>query len=84
MEEKSEYWIKFEEFNQDFKRAGKIDISDSLEDARRYVNGLTDGWYEFMNSLKETQESFILELSEEELRKLTNIIEELEEWLKRK
>lgn len=31
MEEISEYWKKYEEFNQSFKETGRFEISDSLE-----------------------------------------------------
>ena len=84
MEEISEYWKKYEEFNQSFKETGRFEISDSLENARNYVNGLTDGWYEFLNNLKKTQKYFIKELSKKETQRLNSIIQELEKNLKRK
>lgn len=78
MEDISEYWKKYEELNQSFKKTGRIEVSDSLENARSYINGLTDGWFEFLNSLKEIQILFEVEMSEQESHELNSIILELE------
>lgn len=79
--EVSDYWKKYEAFNQSFKQSDRNEISIGLEDARSYVNGLTDGWHEFLVRLKEIRNSFTT-LTNSELETLDKMISELETNLK--
>ena len=79
--EVSDYWKKYEAFNQSFKQSDRNEISIGLEDARSYVNGLTDGWHEFLVRLKEIRNSFTT-LTNSELETLDKMIRELETNLK--
>ena len=79
--EVSDYWKKYEVFNQSFKQSDRNEISIRLEDARSYVNGLTDGWHEFLVRLKEVRNSFT-SLNNSELETLDKMIRELETNLK--
>lgn len=76
-----DYWKKYEAFNQSFKQSDRNEISIGLEDARSYVNGLTDGWHEFLVRLKEIRNSFTT-LTNSELETLEKMISELETNLK--
>ncbi|ASO05242.1 hypothetical protein [Arenibacter algicola] len=79
--EVSDYWKKYEAFNKSFKQSDRNEISIGLEDARSYVNGLTDGWHEFLVRLKEIRNSFTT-LTNSELETLDKMIRELETNLK--
>lgn len=79
--EVSDYWKEYEAFNQSFKQSERNEISIGLEDARSYVNGLTDGWHEFLVRLKEIRNSFTT-LTNSELETLDKMIRELETNLK--
>ncbi|MDO6602493.1 hypothetical protein [Arenibacter palladensis] len=79
--EVSDYWKKYEAFNQSFKQSDRNEISIGLEDARSYVNGLTDGWHEYLLRLKEIRNSFTT-LTNSELETLDKMISELETNLK--
>ena len=79
--EVSDFWKKYEAFNQSFKQSDRNEISIGLEDARSYVNGLTDGWHEYLVRLKEIRNSFTT-LTNSELETLDKMISELETNLK--
>ena len=78
-----DFWKQFESFNHSFKKSNRLEISDKLEDARSYVNGLTDGWHEFLSRLKVIQASFSSMLTSAEKDSLNKMILELEHNLKR-
>jgi hypothetical protein len=42
-----EYWKIFDELIDLLNSDDKTDIAVEFKDAQKYVNGLTDGWYEF-------------------------------------
>ncbi len=64
-----DYWKLFDELCLTLEKNGKGHIVHDLKDGQKYVNGLTDGWYEFLNSfknvVKENQEMF--NIKEQEL-----------------
>ena len=43
-----EYWIQFDELCNSILKNGNQNAFDELKDAKLYVNGMTDGWYEFI------------------------------------
>ena len=43
-----EYWIQFDELCNSILKNGNQNAYDELKDAKLYVNGMTDGWYEFI------------------------------------
>ena len=79
--EGSDYWKKYVALNQSFKQSDRNEISIGMEDARSYVNGLTDGWHEFLVRLKKIRNSFTT-LTNSELETLDKMISELETNLK--
>lgn len=78
----SEYWKRYELFNRSFKESNRPTISDSLEDARCYVNGMTDGWFEFLEKLILIRKQYSDLFVESEKIKISDLISELEEHLK--
>ena len=81
MSKKSKYWILFDSLNNSLINSGKIEISIELEDAKKYVTGLTDGWYEFLNGLNEVENKFYSKMNEKEQKKLKKLINQLENSL---
>ena len=47
-----EYWIQFDEVCNSILKNGNQNAYDELNDAKLCVNGMTDGWYEFIIELK--------------------------------
>ena len=48
----SEYWQKYNSLC-DIIRSENNQLAEQLIDAKLYVNGLTDGWHDFLNVFKE-------------------------------
>lgn len=46
---KEEYWNKFDQLIQSLQKDKNFDVVLELKEAQRYVNGMTDGWFEFLN-----------------------------------
>lgn len=42
-----DYWKNFDELIEQLLSENKSKIIAEFKDAQKYVNGLTDGWYEF-------------------------------------
>lgn len=42
-----DYWEIFDELTDLLTAKNKTEVVIELTDAKKYVNGLTDGWYEF-------------------------------------
>lgn len=47
-----DYWIIFDELIEYLTSDNKSEIIVEFKEAQRYVNGLTDGWYEFKFALE--------------------------------
>lgn len=52
-----DYWNIFDELIDLLKKEQKTSIVDGFKEAQKYVNGLTDGWYEYKFAFEETLES---------------------------
>lgn len=47
----SKYWQRYDMLCHNIKSENEL-LAERLIDAKLYVNGLTDGWYEFLNMFK--------------------------------
>ncbi len=47
------FWDKYDNLIDDAKNSNKLELAEKLSQVKRYVNGLTDGWHDFMNGLNE-------------------------------
>lgn len=60
-----EYWKIFDDLIDLLNSENKTDIALEFINAQKYVNGLTDGWYEFKsafeNSLNANRQNFTVE-----------------------
>lgn len=50
----SDYWLIFDKLIDLLKAENKDDIVLDFMDAKKFVNGLTDGWYEFKFAMAKT------------------------------
>ncbi|MFO7790993.1 MAG: hypothetical protein R6V32_10515 [Bacteroidales bacterium] len=80
--EANNYWKKYEAFCHSLMESNKMDISIELREAKALVNGLTDGWYGFLNRLKSIKKTFKDSLSNSESESLEKLIRALEENVK--
>jgi hypothetical protein len=49
-----DYWKKYDLLCSELEDEGKQNIVKELQNAQLYVNGLTDGWYDFLNAFEKT------------------------------
>lgn len=60
-----DYWKIFDELLSLLNTDNKTEIITEFKDAQKYVNGLTDGWYEFKfafeKSLKSNRQNMTVE-----------------------
>ena len=47
-----EYWIKYDSLVKNLKKENQFELANKLVDAKKSVNGLTDGWFEFKNEFE--------------------------------
>ena len=47
-----EYWIKYDSLVKNLKKEHQFELADKFVDAKKNVNGLTDGWFEFTNEFE--------------------------------
>ena len=61
-----DYWKIFDELIEHLTSNNKSEIIAEFKEAQKYVNGLTDGWYEFKFALEKTINSNTQNMTEEE------------------
>ena len=61
-----DYWKIFDELIEQLTSENKIEIVAEFEEAQKYVNGLTDGWYEFKFALEKSINSNKQNMTEEQ------------------
>jgi len=79
-----DYWKIFDELCNSLKKQNKTKIIEELFFARLHVNGLTDGWYDFLNQLKKVYEKYASNLSSEDVKRCQILIDNLTLSLKRR
>ena len=61
-----DYWKIFDELIEQLTSENKIEIVAEFEEAQKYVNGLTDGWYEFKFAFQKSLNSNKQNMTEEQ------------------
>lgn len=61
-----DYWKIFDELIENFTSENKAEIIAEFKEAQKYVNGLTDGWYEFKFALEKAINSNTQNMTEEQ------------------
>lgn len=77
-----DYWYNFDQFCDNLTKRNRVDLVDELRNAKKCVNGLTDGWYDFKNQLYFIHESYNAELTKNELVDFEYLRNEIERILK--
>ena len=54
MDSWEQYWEVFENLCASLEQRGESTIVQGLRDDQRYVNGLTDGWWDFLEQFRST------------------------------
>ncbi|MBC5773883.1 hypothetical protein H8S95_07395 [Pontibacter sp. KCTC 32443] len=75
------YWDTFQEFIKKLETQKHFELVEELEDAQKYVNGLTDGWYEFLNKLKVIYDQSSHVLAKDDSDKLKYLVESIDSML---
>lgn len=79
----SEYWSEFNDFCSDLNNSDKTKTASELREAKRFVNGLTDGWYEFQDNFKKTIDNS-KELEVNEIKRANQLIKILKITLEKR
>jgi hypothetical protein len=73
----SDYWLLFEVLCQSLRAAGESRAVQALRGAQGSVNGLTDGWHDFLNALRSVEENHPLSSEQAALhRELANKVKD--------
>lgn len=64
---KENFTGEFTNFCESLSNNGKSNIATRLNDAKKYLNGLTDGWFDFKNEVDSIFNLYKTELSDNEL-----------------
>ena len=79
-----DYWYNFDQFCENLTKRKKVDLAMKLKNAKKLVNGLTDGWYDFKNELTLIYNSNKDELVEDELADFEYLRNEINRIFKNK
>jgi hypothetical protein len=64
----SDYWKIFDELIDKLNLDNKTEIIVEFKEAQKYVNGLTDGWYEFKFAFEKVLKSNRQNMIEEQIQ----------------
>ncbi len=79
-----DYWYNFDQFCVTLSKGKKVDLAEKLKNAKKLVNGLTDGWYDFKSELDLIYNSHRTELVDKELADFEYLRNEINKTLKSK
>lgn len=77
-----DYWNIFDDLIKQLATENKTEIIAEFKDAQKYVNGLTDGWYEFKFSFEKAFQSNRQSMTEEQNRIAEFLLTTLNDVLK--
>ena len=61
-----DYWEIFNELINSLENSNKEDVVIEFKDSQKYLNGLTDGWFDFLNALSASVKNNINNLTQEQ------------------
>lgn len=76
------YWDTFDKYCASLTDKNHSDVVDRLKDAQKYVNGLTDGWHEYLIRIKKVQSDFKNQLDKEANKVLDYLIKSIDKMLR--
>jgi hypothetical protein len=62
-----DYWNRFDNLCEIFDQSNRQQIKEEFIEARQYVNGMTDGWFEFVIRLEKALKKHKSSLDSNEL-----------------
>ena len=72
-----DYWKLFDLLVNKVKQHGQMQIVAELKEAQKYVNGLTDGWFEFKGAMELIFEANKSMMTSDEINIIKILIETL-------
>jgi hypothetical protein len=79
-----DYWKTFDLLIDKLTQEGQGQIVNELKDVQRYVNGMTDGWFDFKAGMEKTLELNKAKMTADQVDILNDLIEELIDSLNRR
>jgi len=79
-----DYWKTFDLLIDKLKQGGQGQIVNELKDVQRYVNGMTDGWFDFKTGMEKTLELNKAKMTADQVDILNGLIEGLTDSLNRR
>ena len=77
-----EYWKLFENLCSSLNLDNKQFIVTELKDAQQHVNGLTDGWHEFLDKFEKVNNAYAKDFSQEQHNLAKTLIQNLKSSLR--
>lgn len=79
-----DYWKTFDNFSLTLQNSDREEITELLKEAKLHVNGMTDGWFEFIDIFEKAIKSYRHKLNETELANATELIDFIKKPLTRR
>ena len=77
-----DYWKIFDDLCTSLTNQGKTEILKEFKEAQKYVNGFTDGWFDFLDKFKTAYKANYSDLEIEDKEKSKLLIDALSASLK--
>ena len=79
-----DYWKTFDLLLDNLSQSGRDEIVAELKAARRHVNGMTDGWFDFKAAIEKILKSNQTKMTINQVMMLHDLIESLTDALTRR
>ena len=79
-----DYWREFDLLVDNLKLNGQGQLVKEFKDAQKYVNGLTDGWFDFKAEMEKTLQLNKTKMTSDQVDIANNLIEKLNDSLTRR
>ena len=77
-----QYWFLFDKFISLLEIDSKNSLVSELKDAQKFVNGLTDGWYEFKFAFEKIMAINMQNMTKEQIHIANSLLNLLNNYLK--
>ena len=75
------YWDTFDKYCVSLTKKNQLEVVAKLKDAQKYVNGLTDGWHEYLIRVKQVRSDYENQLGKDENKELDYLIKSIDKIL---
>ena len=73
----TDYWKRFDQLIISLSETNQISCIEELKEAQLHVNGLTDGWFEFLEGFEKSIDKFRNQLSKDQIHQANILISTL-------